>query len=192
MKINKPVDFNKYLEKECFGRCVLSLGCAGMVGEGTQFDRISKVSKINYGVDINEKFITENDHTYYGNFNKFNWFEGLPRDFDLVLFTEVLEHLDNPYNTLSYIYENMNSSTEMLISVPNGGSVGRFLQATFFPNALSNQDITHKYIFSVTSLRNLVESVGFVILEVIPYNQYSTRFNPFTNLASGFIFKVKK
>lgn len=55
-----------------------------------------------------------------GHFSKHNLYDPPPRQFDFVLCTEVLEHLENPELAYQHLQQAVRPGGSLLIAVPNG------------------------------------------------------------------------
>lgn len=181
------VIFDEYVEKIVKGTTTLSLGCAA----GEQFWKLEGVANEIYGLDIDREFITTHNqgkNLFYGDLNKFDWFDQLPKNVDLIVITEVLEHLEAPVKTLRYIRDEKNRDCKVLLSVPNGGSLGRFILSALRVSARYPQDWQHLYVFNEATIKNCCKEAGLEVLELVPYARIKRyrmlRFCPW--FASGF------
>lgn len=93
-------------------RLVLDLGC----GDGTLLANISAKQKV--GIDL--------ETTYVKRMRRINFLRAdamhlpfKPEVFDLVMATELLEHLNNPYLCIKTVKETLKSCGHFLASVPN-------------------------------------------------------------------------
>jgi len=188
------VAFDKYVEKIIRGKTVLSLGCAGYVEAGTfskQFQKLKESAGKVYGLDVDKEFTAkynQDKNLFYGDLNKFDWFDQVPEDVKVIVMTEVLEHLEAPVRTLRYIKSKKTKDCRVLVSVPNGGSLGRVILGVLGAKMFSFQDRHHLCVFNETTVRNCCKKAGLNILEVRPYirsnRQKALRFCP--HLAGGF------
>jgi len=92
----------------------------------------------------------------------------LPQGFDLVLFPEVLEHVQNPGLVLSHLRDLClrNGGATLCVTTPNA------FNAPWFMSALGGREIVHPehyYYFSPYTLRRLLESVGFTDVRIGMY-----------------------
>lgn len=146
---------------------IIEFGCA----DGTNLSFFSEKLNIShdqiFGVDICSSI---------KNNNKFKFFhqsaeEFLSQDkcsYDLILLSDVLEHIYNPWKMLAQIKSKLNINGCLLISVPN-------LQNLNYLNAVSSGefnytssglfDETHVRFFSLKTLTNYLKELGYTILE---------------------------
>jgi len=88
--------------------------------------------------------------------------------FDIVLLADVLEHLPNPQAILLTCREFLKTGGAIVVSVPNVGhwSVrSEVLQGRFRYNSCGIMDATHLRWFTAESVRQLVASTGFRVVE---------------------------
>jgi SAM-dependent methyltransferase len=90
----------------------------------------------------------------------------LPRGFNAVLAGDTLEHLNEPERMLRMIREALPPGGRLLLSVPNVANVHVRLNLLFgrFPYADRGiLDRTHRFFFTRSSLREMVQAAGFVV-----------------------------
>lgn len=79
----------------------------------------------------------------------------------VILFPEVLEHMENPVLALSEtVRQHGNSSNRIVISVPNAYGFGRVCDALFHNKESVNMD--HKYMFTPITLLKVMSMAGIV------------------------------
>lgn len=89
----------------------------------------------------------------------------LPRGCGAVIAGDTLEHLNDPERMLRMIHEALPSGGLLFLSVPNVANLFVRLSLLFgrFPYADRGiLDRTHRYFFTSRSLREMVESAGFL------------------------------
>ena len=133
-KVKTVIGRMDFVIDRCKGKRVLHLGC---VDEGLTQERIKSgsllhtrlmsVAKEVLGVDISAegiKLLREDgiDNLVVGNIEQLDQIEELKQqNFDIILLTEVLEHLNNPGLFLQSVKKKLFSpDTVMIITVPNG------------------------------------------------------------------------
>jgi methionine biosynthesis protein MetW len=90
----------------------------------------------------------------------------LPRDMDVVLLADVLEHLRDPWEALAALRYSLNSGGRAVASVPNIGhwTARRALARGRFPYADHGLfDRTHLRFFTRASARELAQRAGFAV-----------------------------
>ena len=132
-KVETVIGRMNFVLERCKGKKILHLGC---VDEGLTEERIKKgdllhtrlmsVAKEVLGVDISAegiKLLKEYgiDNLIVGNIEQLEQIEELnQQNFDIILLTEVLEHLNNPGLFLQGVKKLFSPDTLMIITVPNG------------------------------------------------------------------------
>jgi methionine biosynthesis protein MetW len=90
----------------------------------------------------------------------------LPRDMDVLVLADVLEHLRDPWTALSDLREVLAPGGRAVVSVPNTGhwTARRAFLRGRFPYAEHGLfDRTHLRFFTSTSARELVQRAGFAV-----------------------------
>ncbi|MEM6702203.1 MAG: class I SAM-dependent methyltransferase [Acidobacteriota bacterium] len=94
-------------------------------------------------------------------------FQGLITDdefaderFDVIVSSQVFEHLLDPRQTLESVREHLNSSGLLLIEVPNLRAIQERLRRG------ATMDDSHLFYFTADSLSQMMESCGFKVLRV--------------------------
>lgn len=183
---------NQNILKYIKNKKILSLGCIGYdQNTSIQFNFLKENSHTLYGVDI-EKPSKKEKNIFYGNLNSQKWFKHQFKSVDVIVCTETLEHLDDPLGTLRYIKKNKSKNTILIISVPNGTSLGRTIHGILKTNIFEYQDRYHLYVFNKKTIENLVNKSKLKIIKTLPYSTDKiTGIIPFSNLSSGFIVICK-
>jgi len=131
------------------------------------------VAKEVWGVDISAEGIEllrkhGIDNIVVGDVEHIDQIEELKQQkFDIILATEVLEHLNNPGIFLQRVKKLFSSDTVMIITVPNG------LRLTGLGYTLRGYEFVHpdhNYWFSYKTLETLLEKNGYQIDEMLVYS----------------------
>jgi len=169
-----------FVLERCKEKKVLHLGC---VDEGLTEERIKKgellhtrlmsVAKEVWGIDISAegiKLLKEHgiDNLIVGNIEQIDQIEELKQqNFDIILCTEVLEHLNNPGLFLQGVKKLFSPNTLMIITVPNG------LRLTGLGYTLRGYESVHpdhNYWFSYKTLDTLMKKNGYRVKEILVYS----------------------
>lgn len=186
-------DRQNFVVERCGGRRVLHVGCVDAELLEDRFvrgellhARIAAVADDVWGVDIDEngiQFLREHGfkNVSVGDVCEPGWMAPLAgREFDLVIATEVIEHLSNPGVFLDSLKGVLQSDrTEIVISVPNAFRVATLL------NLFRNMEYVHpdhNYWFSYHTITNLLRKHGFAAEETYSYS-FDAR--PLTKSASS-------
>ncbi|MBS3080842.1 class I SAM-dependent methyltransferase [Candidatus Pacearchaeota archaeon] len=136
---------------------VLDIGC----GNGYYIDLLIKYNPKYYGVDLSN-FSIENLkekypklNYYCGDFMHFN----IKKKFDLIIMSEVLEHIENEDKMLKKIHYLLKKDGKLILSVP------------FDQNLWSRSDelVNHKRRYTKKYLKMIIEKNGFKINDMVCY-----------------------
>ncbi len=161
---------------------VLHLGCVDQGVTRNKFEQgnllhenVYKVARSLWGVDNDEAGINWMKGKGYPNLytadleNLSNIREIFSQNYDLILITEVIEHLANPGRVLECLHDLFSDNTEMIITVPNSTSLTNLLQMVA-GKELVHPD--HNYWFSFSTLNTLLHKHGYEIIKVALYSQF--------------------
>jgi SAM-dependent methyltransferase len=146
--------------------------------------KIKQVASYAYGVDIDQKSIAlyrqitgdvENGVVDIISPHEKD-IQSLARQFDIILFPEVLEHLANPGLALGNLRQicKLNGGAKLCITTPNAFSVAAIMAAVRDYELVHPE---HYYYFSPCTLRRLLTDSGFSNIELGFYSGYQ-RLNP--------------
>jgi methionine biosynthesis protein MetW len=147
---------------------VLDLGC----GEG-QILKMLPNSYEKYGVDISENALKlVNDRNIYVKSCNLNRDFPFHMNFDFIICSEVLEHLEQPSNVLENVKKYLTKDGLFLVTTPNITLWTHRIRLLIgkFPN----YDKSHINFWDLDSFIKLLHNYGYEIL-----NFYPTLFNPF-------------
>lgn len=178
----------------CRGKRVLHLGCvdAGLTLERSQrgelmHQKLDKLAGELWGVDVDADGIV---------FLQKLGFERLltldisrpesasdeamrllqAEQFDVILATEVLEHLPNPANFLAAVQRLMAPGhTQFIVTVPNAFRIDTLL---WMWRGVEYVHPDHNYWFSYATITALMRKAGFTIQSVYPYSYQSSQVLP--------------
>lgn len=155
IKILKPLVKNKTLK-------ILDYGC----GVGTLDFFLAKMGHSVMGVDISPKAISickKSAKAIGVNTNtKFKIVNSISGKFDLVICSEVLEHLKNDYSTVQKLSKLLKKNGKIVISVPSTNApLFKIHLAKYF-----DAKVGHLRRYSVNSLSDLIERNNFKILNI--------------------------
>lgn len=184
---NAPVYIGRqeFVIEYAAGKDVLHLGCVdeGMIEKKQErglwlHERLSQVAKSVWGIDIDEKGIDRMrtqgyPNLYLADLEDINSVPGIDlHEFDLILLTEVLEHLNNPGKFLGNLKPIFRPGTEMLVTVPNATSLANILA-----NLKGTESVhpDHNYWFSLHTLTALFNKFGYCVTWVGVYCQHNYR-----------------
>lgn len=144
---------------------ILDIGCAtGYMGK-----ILKQKGHYVVGFDLSKRAIKLSkkslDEVYVMDIEK-DKFPDLP-NFDLVLVSEVIEHLFQPEKVLLLVGKHLKSNGKLIVSTPNflyWGNRIKFLLGDFSYTKQGMFDEGHIHFFSYHSLRSLLENTGFSVV----------------------------
>lgn len=164
------------------GKSILHLGCVDAGLSQQKFDaglllhsRLQRVAKTLWGVDVDSAGLEWMRSQGWQNLYHLDIEcidsepEILAEPFDLLVLTEVLEHLNNPGRFLEAIRPLFRPQTELLLTTPNATSLANIL-ANRHQRETVHPD--HNYWFSYHTIRTLLGKFGYQIRQIALYCQY--------------------
>jgi 2-polyprenyl-3-methyl-5-hydroxy-6-metoxy-1,4-benzoquinol methylase len=167
------------------GKRVLHLGCVdeGLTEKKHQeglllHERLHKNTRELWGVDVDIeglRWMQERGypHLYQADIEELHTVTELKgQNFDLILLSEVMEHLDNPGRFLQGAHFLFGPDTELLITVPNATSLANWM-TNWQAKELVHPD--HNYWFSLHTLTALLGKFRYQVTFTAVYSQYNFR-----------------
>lgn len=152
---------NREVVKKVEGKRVLEVGC----GSGTIIKKLLKKGKNVIGVDIGKKFLSFCHSTYWNTAFCAADAQHLPfldNCFDSIVCSEVIEHLNNPEESLKEFERILCPNGELVITTPNISFRWAFIEAIWTRIRRKMLETSHK-CFTKNQLRFLLDSTGFNI-----------------------------
>ncbi|MGH7156943.1 MAG: class I SAM-dependent methyltransferase [Candidatus Saccharimonadales bacterium] len=185
--IAKPYDRTEYILKLCKGKRVLHFGFTDSPFTEERIKnneilhlRIKGGAKDLWGTDIDKAAIKKYSGIT-GDKNVFPLDISKPvknvgrynKNFDLIVFGEVLEHVLNPGIALNNLARICASNrAQLLLTTPNAFNIGGFL-AAWNGNEIVHPE--HYYYFSPVTLRQLLNDTGFKDIKIYLYASEATQ-----------------
>jgi SAM-dependent methyltransferase len=167
------------------GKRVLHLGCVdeGLTEKKHQqglllHERLQRNTRELWGVDVDAeglRWLQEYGYThlYQADIEDLSSVPELKgQSFDLILLTEVMEHLDNPGRFLQEVRFLFGPDTELLITVPNATSLAN-LMMNWQSKELVHPD--HNYWFSLHTISALLGKFNYRVTFTAVYSQHDFR-----------------
>lgn len=164
------------------GKSVLHLGCVDTGFSQEKFEaglflhaRLHNVTKKLWGVDIDRAGLDWMRSQGWQNLYELDieHLDAEPRiisePFELLVLTEVIEHLDNPGRFLEALRPMFHAQTELLVTTPNATSLGNIITNLRHTETVHPD---HNFWFSYHTLRGLLNKYGYQIRQVALYSQY--------------------
>jgi len=169
----KLVDNHEFYCKLVQEKSVLHIGCVDhkevidikMKNHEYLHVKLMKYAKIVHGIDINKEAIDylrnkyDITNIYYCDVTQTKIPNELLASYDVVLIPEVIEHILDLGSFLKSTKKFMSPKSLLIIGTPNS-----FKLHSFFTVLKGYEEINpdHKYYFSYSALKNLLENTGFV------------------------------
>jgi SAM-dependent methyltransferase len=174
-------DLNTFIVERCRNKSVLNIGAAGNMAaylpdqaELSTHMKVSAVAKEIRAMDIDRDAI---DHATrfgvpieYGDCQDFD----LGRRFDVILWLEVIEHLDRPADALNTVMRHLEPGGELIVTTFNATFIGGFVDGLVGGDMGVFYD--HVACHMPEHIKALVDRHGHRLVEVYFY----TQFNKFT------------
>lgn len=178
VSFNKPILFNRvdFILDYCRHKKVLHVGFTDFpyteqkISNGTLLHlQLQKITDDLVGVDVDENAIRQ----YISITNDQKGFKGditlaYPEEViefkpDIVLISEVLEHLKDPYKAIDILYQNFAAGTQVLITVPNYAALDCVAASLSQTESIHPH---HYWYFSPFTLRQLLDDKRFTLNEL--------------------------
>lgn len=164
----RPPWFLKYLRKDYK---VLDIGC----NNGQRTLKAAKRCRIIYGIDYDKHMLNlakkeakrskiSNAYFYFGDAEKKLTYSD--NEFDLILFLDVLEHLNKRKFILNEIYRVLKPKGLLLLSVPKVDTNWKKFQKSLGLFYFSDPD--HKIEFTKVEIKNVLIKAGFITHKILP------------------------
>jgi len=159
-------------------KMVLHLGCIGETDANAVIKlerapyllhhKVEKVAHEIYGIDLDSEAI----NLYTQKLGGKNLFVGdvehlekvnISKIFEIILFTDLIEHLSNPGLALEGIKRFISDKTEIIISVPHSFGLPNYIRYVLGRFKEGNQ---HVATYNSAHLENLLDRHGFKIVEI--------------------------
>lgn len=185
-----PTDALRILDAGC------SNGTLGAALRAMQADRI--VEGIEFDAGFCQEAAAKLDRVIQADLNHFDWqtnFAGTT--FDCMIFADVLEHLADPWRTLSQAMEHLETGGCAIISVPNIRHISSlnsiFLRGTFPRIDRGLFDRTHLRWFTSMDARRLLETSGLEVTSLSANLRINDIPNtPLNKFAENYLTSYKK
>lgn len=151
-----------------FNKRVADFGCA----EGMLLDYVRGGASETIGIELNHQMlrrIRSRGHIGYSSIE--DCLAAERNSVDVVLSFDVIEHVNNPEETIHQLYEILSPEGEIVMGTPTDSPILRELVGNDFDEFLFN--VGHLWIFSEESIKMLFERVGFKNVEIRNVYKYS-------------------
>ncbi len=145
------------------GKSVFDIGAAA----GIVLNTVSRFGYIPSGIEISEAGVKLAEK-YYGLTIEKADIESYSKTInaDIVTMTDVIEHTENPFDTLKKIFAQMKSGAALIIEAPNIGS----LYYSLNPRYWAGFNRFHNYHFTPQTIKELSCRAGFFVVDIFTAN----------------------
>lgn len=166
--VNKAATKSKHelIVSSCTKKNVLDVGCVGqdydLDNKDWLHEKIKKVAAQTIGVDITiEKIkqLNKNGYTIYTP----EELSGLNKKFDVIVMGDVIEHVENPGDFLTFYSRFLTEKGKLIICTPNAFGIRYFIQLLLYKNAGTNHE--HTQFFDPYVMLELFKRVNLTPVE---------------------------
>ena len=165
------VNRDNYILELCKGKKVLHLGCTDFPYTKEQYAngrllhaRLTEVAGYVVGVDISKEGIQWIERRFkapchHGDIEQSVFMSRFEKgSFDIVLLTDVLEHINNPGSALDNVSKICRNGSKLIVTVPNAHSLKSFLRVVI---GFEHIHPDHVSFHSPYTMTNLLRRYGF-------------------------------
>jgi 2-polyprenyl-3-methyl-5-hydroxy-6-metoxy-1,4-benzoquinol methylase len=153
------------------GRHILEFGCSTGFLSRHLFNRGCNVTGVEIDAEAAEKARQWCEKIHVIDLNQPDWANGLARDYDTILFGDVLEHLMDPESALRRASDLLLPNGRVIVCLPNIAYWKirlSLLRGKFEYTSTGILDVTHMRFFTPETGRRLIEDSGYRILSTYP------------------------
>jgi 2-polyprenyl-3-methyl-5-hydroxy-6-metoxy-1,4-benzoquinol methylase len=165
--MHKPVTLTEkdtLLSGLCRGKDVLNLGCVNHTLEAVQrpnwqHGKLAEVAKSILGLDYEKEAVDslsrQGYNVRYADAQNFDLREEFPKGFQVIVASEIIEHLNNPGNFLDCSRKHLADDGILILTTPHAYGVAFFMEILIFGEEKINDD--HTMTFSRKNLTHLLK-----------------------------------
>lgn len=153
------------------GKSILEFGCSTGFLSRHLVERGCKVTGIEIDAGAAKKARQWCERVLERDLNLENWADGLSREYDTILFGDVLEHLVNPAKVLSRASDLLLPNGRVIICIPNIAYWKirvNLLRGKFEYTSAGILDVTHLRFYTPETAWQLIEESGYRIIAKHP------------------------
>ncbi len=167
--VKERQDLLALLPKNFVAASILEVGCADGANLRYFCRELGIPETQAVGVDICAPFVDQVSSFRFYHTSAENFLASSDEKFDLVLLSDVLEHIYNPWTLLKTLGKNLSPKSQLLISVPNFQNI-RYLIAMstgdFYYASTGLFDQTHIRFFTRKSITRMLSDLGFSVVSM--------------------------
>jgi 2-polyprenyl-3-methyl-5-hydroxy-6-metoxy-1,4-benzoquinol methylase len=160
-----------FVELAAQGRRILEFGCATGFISRHLAERGCQVTGVEIDAEAAEQARQWCEKVCVADLNSLDWVQAVGRDFDTILFGDVLEHLVHPERALREASEALSPNGRVIICLPNiahwSVRVGLLL-GRFDYTSTGILDVTHLRFFTLKTARTFIEDSNYHLVSTHP------------------------
>ena len=175
---NKPAIFNRvdFILNQCMEKRILHIGFTDypftvekINNQTLVHTQLKKITKDLLGLDNDKKTIeqytvlTGDSNVVYGDITIEYPTQAIAFKPDMILLSEVLEHLSEPYKAIDILYNSFDDGTKILVTVPNYAALDSIVSSISKTEAIHPH---HHWYFSPYTLCKLFDDKRFKLLDL--------------------------
>jgi SAM-dependent methyltransferase len=179
-----PCHFRKepILTDLCRGKTVLNLGCVNHTVEAIslpnfQHAQLARVAKRIVGIDYEragvEELVKSGFDVRYADAQNFDLTDEFPEKFQVVVASEIIEHLSNVGNFLDCITKHLTPDGFLILTTPHAYGIAFFMEVLVFGEERINDD--HTATFSKKNIELLLRRHGLTPVDFFWLTQDSSK-----------------
>lgn len=163
---------HQFIINHCRDKKVLDIGCVNHTLEATGrpdwlHGRLKEVASDLVGLDYEEEVVKQLQANGWriivADAQNFDIRKKYPRGFEVIVASELIEHLINPGEFLSCVKKHLAPGGALLLTTPHAYGFGFFLEILIFGEEVINDD--HTMTFSRKNIYWLLKKCGFKVKE---------------------------
>lgn len=165
-------DKDQFILDQCRGKRVLDIGCVNHTLEAARLPdwrhaQISRIAKSVVGVDYAREAVEvlkkDGWNIFAADAQDFDLTEQFPEGFDVVVASELIEHLVSPGAFICCVRKHLAPGGIAIITTPHAGGFAFFLETLIFGEERINDD--HTICFSGKQMRWFLKKCGMKVRE---------------------------
>ncbi len=181
----------------CRDKHVLNIGCVNHTLEAMelpnwQHGNLAKVAKSILGLDYEreavEILIEKGYSVRIADAQDFDFRDEYPKGFDVIVASEIIEHLNNPGNFLESARKHLSDDGILVLTTPHAYGVAFFIEILVFGEEKVNED--HTMTFSRKNLTHLLKRKQLDVVDFFWLTQDTSQNHVHKTTAMKFLAKI--
>jgi 2-polyprenyl-3-methyl-5-hydroxy-6-metoxy-1,4-benzoquinol methylase len=198
--MHKPVILTQkdtLLSELCRGKDVLNLGCVNHTLEAVQrpnwqHGKLAGVAKSILGLDYEKEAVDslskQGYNVRYADAQNFDLRSEFPKGFQVIVASEIIEHLNNPGNFLECARKHLADESIFIITTPHAYGVAFFMEILIFGEEKINDD--HTMTFSRKNLTHLLKRHQLEVVDFFWLTQDTSKIHVHKTIGLNILAKL--